>query len=288
MESYLTAAKSHAMRREAQQFYKQYPSQSWKNILSIGDSEAERLAQAERETSRAPAGKAAEEGAARSRLPKRLTVPLHKGQGDTVGVTLGSARTGAVIYRIQEGGAIDRWNKSNPGLVLRPGFIIEEVNGVNGYWNLLEVLRSAEMLVCRVSTEPPPTASAGWFDEAADIAKRIDNTPTKGPFMLRLRPEGPEQGQAERRPEFSSLPAVQAGDAGIDRCAICLQDVAPHESLVQLPCKHAFHDLCAARWLAQTSFYRSGDRRQSCPLCCRRMVGTPQGVVCCLEEGCCP
>jgi len=41
MESYLTAAKTHAMRKEAREFYKQHPSQSWKNILSVGDASYE-------------------------------------------------------------------------------------------------------------------------------------------------------------------------------------------------------------------------------------------------------
>lgn len=38
----LTEAKFVAMRKEAKEFYSQYPNQSWKNIISVGDSRYER------------------------------------------------------------------------------------------------------------------------------------------------------------------------------------------------------------------------------------------------------
>ena len=59
--------------------------------------------------------------------------------------------------------------------------------------------------------------------------------------------------------EFRRLPETSAANAGTDECAICLQDIAPHERLKQLPCGHALHAKCLRRWL---------QRSRQCP-CCR-------------------
>uniref|UniRef100_A0A6U6N8W2 Uncharacterized protein n=1 Tax=Zooxanthella nutricula TaxID=1333877 RepID=A0A6U6N8W2_9DINO len=66
----LTSAKYVAMRTEAAAFYSQYPSQSWKNIISIGDMLYERDAMQDLSLRRAPHG--------RERLrTKTLVLPRH-------------------------------------------------------------------------------------------------------------------------------------------------------------------------------------------------------------------
>jgi len=209
---------------------------------------------------------------------------MDKGRGDLVGASLGNTPTGAVIFNIQEGGILDRWNKSNPDLILCPGYIIEKVNGESGYWNLLEILRKQGPLVCQISSQAPESAGPDWFDEITTMARKIELSANKGPFMLRLEPQDPSCAD---RSVFSTLPGVKASECGADSCAICMEDVEENEMLVQLPCKHAYHALCVARWLAQTSV-KSG-KRQSCPLCCRRMVSTPEGGVSCIDSSdmCC-
>jgi hypothetical protein len=203
-----------------------------------------------------------------------------KEHGDLVGASLGNTNTGAVIFSIQEGGILDKWNKANPQHVMRPGFIIQEVNGVRGYWNVLEEMRKPGQLVLKVTSIPPADAGPHWFQEITDMARSMEQQACKGPFMLRLQPQDPN---ATNRNTFSTLPSVKASQCGVDQCAICLDDVQPNETLVQLPCQHAFHALCAARWLAQTA-NRKGGKQQCCPLCCRKVVSTPEGGVCSVEQ----
>jgi hypothetical protein len=223
------------------------------------------------------------EGDKEGQPAERFEAQMHKEAGDLVGASLGNTPSGAVLFCVQEGGIIDRWNRQNPHRALKPGYIIEEVNGVKGYWNLLEVLRHPGPLVCKVATVPPESAGPNWFEEITTMARKIEQSSNKGPFMLRLQPQDPKTTDKSM---FSTLPGVRASTVGVDLCSICLDEVEPSEMLVQLPCKHAFHALCAARWLAQTSS-ASGAKRQSCPVCCRKMVSTPGGGVCAVEPGCC-
>jgi hypothetical protein len=186
---------------------------------------------------------------------------------------LGNTSKGAVIFSVKPGGILDNYNKECvEQFKLRPGFIIEEVNGVTGYWNILEELRKLGEMRLKISTTPPPRASPNWFEEIASMGKELEAQGS--PFMVRLQPQDP----AQKQPTFSSLPQVRAGDIGVEQCAICLEDVDPGRELVQLPCGHAFHALCAARWLTQQSHGRPTEpKRQCCPLCNRTVVGTKDG-----------
>mmetsp|Transcript_52071 Transcript_52071/g.91488 ORF Transcript_52071/g.91488 Transcript_52071/m.91488 type:complete len:178 (+) Transcript_52071:19-552(+) len=58
---------------------------------------------------------------------------------------------------------------------------------------------------------------------------------------------------------LDSCPQVLAGDHNIETCAICFEDLEPEALLIQLPCKHAFHEGCCAHWFAQG--------KGACPLC---------------------
>jgi len=57
MTEEMTKAKYTAMQREAKRFYSQYPGQSWKNILSVGDMRYEHFAVQELSFKRVPVGK---------------------------------------------------------------------------------------------------------------------------------------------------------------------------------------------------------------------------------------
>ncbi|CAK0813257.1 unnamed protein product [Prorocentrum cordatum] len=125
-------------------------------------------------------------GAAGRERPAQFTIRLHKGAGDAIGASLGDVPTGAVLYCAQEGGVLDRWNKENPDAAVRPGFIIEQVNGVRGYWRLLDELRGPGPLDVRVSTVPPPSAGPNWFET---MAKKIELSKDRSQFMVRLPTE---------------------------------------------------------------------------------------------------
>lgn len=204
--------------------------------------------------------------------PGGFRLKVQKLNGDLVGVSLGNTNTGAVIFNVHPGGLLDKWNQNNPRRKLRQGYIIEQVNNATGYWNILEELRKTGMLVMTIATEPPPHAGPNWFEEVADIARDMEQQANKGPFMLRLQPKDRSESNKSR---FSALPGVVAGECGVDQCAICLEDVSANETLVQLPCKHAFHSLCTVRWLAE----KLGAKGQCCPLCCQKVVSVPGGGI---------
>merc|ERR1712087_562521 len=114
----------------------------------------------------------------------------------------------------------------------------------------------------KITATPPKNADPNWYEEIADMGRNLEAQGGKSSFMLRLQPQDGSKSHA-----FSSLPTIRAGDCGVDQCAICIDEVGPDESLVQLPCKHAFHGSCTARWLSQ-----SQSTRKCCPLCCRKIV----------------
>jgi len=211
-------------------------------------------------------------GAPGRELPEQFTIRLHKGAGETLGASLGKLPTGAVLYCVEEGCVLDRWNKENPDAAMQPGFVIEQVNGVSGYWPLMEELRREGPLELRVSTVSPQSAGPNWLEDITAMGRKIEQSNDKSPFMVWLSSEASQNEKA-----LTAFPSVVARAAGLDKCAICLEDFVPDEMLTELPCKHAFHPLCAARWLTQNA---SGcvSKRQSCPLCCRKMVKTRDGV----------
>jgi len=207
---------------------------------------------------------------------RAFTIRLEKEPGGAIGASLGNVPTGAVVFCAQEGGVLDGWNKENPDKAVQPGFIIEEVNGVSGYWPMLESLRMSRELVVKIAMVPPTSAGPTWFEDIAALAKQFEQSDSGSHFLLRLPQQDPTNSTDEKT--FAGLPSVVASMAGVDQCAICLEDVSSEEVLTQLPCHHAFHPLCAARWLSQCST-QCASRKHSCPLCCRQMVNTQEGVM---------
>jgi hypothetical protein len=200
-----------------------------------------------------------------------FTMKLYKHPGEVLGAGLGNTEKGAVIFNVTENCLLDEWNRNNPDQIVEPGFTITEVNGVTGYWSILEAIRQPGELIMKVTSAPPRNAGPNWFEDVVQMGKTIQQSGVKNSFMLRL--QCPDS--TARSTNFSSLPTVRAGECGVDQCAICMDDIAPEQNLVQLPCSHAFHPLCAARWLTQAG--RGSNKRQCCPLCNRKIVSTPDG-----------
>jgi hypothetical protein len=207
--------------------------------------------------------------------PDDFSVRVHKMLGDVLGAGLGNTDKGAVIFNIQPNGLLDNWNQAaSLEEKLDSGLIITEVNGTTGYWSILEELRKPGPLDMRVSRKPPKSAGPNWFEEIREMGRNLESQGGKSSFMLRLQPQDPKM----KSQTFSSLPTVRARDCEVYQCTICIEDVNPDESLVQLPCGHAFHALCAARWLTQAGKHASG-KRQCCPICCRKVVSTADGGI---------
>lgn len=208
-----------------------------------------------------------------------FSVRVHRQLGDVLGAGFGNTSKGAVILSIKKNGLLDGWNKANPCQALHSGLIITEVNGVTDFWSILEELHKPGELAMMISATPPENASSNWFEEIAEIGRELEAQDGRSSFMLRLEPQDP----GEKIQKFSGLPNVRAGETGVEQCAICMEDVSEDDTMVQLPCKHAFHALCAARWLTQARV-RAHGQRQCCPLCCRKVVSTAEGGIGMVEE----
>mmetsp|Transcript_51951 Transcript_51951/g.121641 ORF Transcript_51951/g.121641 Transcript_51951/m.121641 type:complete len:123 (+) Transcript_51951:351-719(+) len=84
-------------------------------------------------------------------------------------------------------------------------------------------------------------------------------------FMLLAKPYLDQQARRSPRRAVihgpvDHLPHLTAGECGgASECSICLKEYVEDTRVVMLPCKHTFHPLCAASWLAR------GNR--ACPLC---------------------
>jgi len=191
--------------------------------------------------------------------------------GDALGAAFGITPKGALIFAIDQRGLLSRWNRARGQQLLRPGVTVVEANGATGYWSILEELQKPGPLAMKVSTVPPGSAGANWFQEIQQAGRRMTAQASTGRNSV-LVPLQPGGACTDSR-GFSSLPTMLAGGCDIDQCAICIGDVHPEDRLVQLVCGHLFHALCAARWLAEGG--KAGqDHCSRCPLCGRQVVDT--------------
>lgn len=198
-----------------------------------------------------------------------FVIELEKQPGDKLGVSLGNTSKGAVIFNLKAGGLLEQYTvASSEERKLRAGFIIVDVNGRTGYWDIFEEMRKTGHLKMVISPTPPKGSSASWFQEIESMGRDLEAQGSN--FVVRVQPHNSK----DQKSTFSSLPMVRASDVGVDQCAICLGDVDPSGSLVQLPCGHAFHVTCAGRWLTEGGKHTRG-KKQCCPLCCRRVVAEP-------------
>lgn len=68
-----------------------------------------------------------------------------------------------------------------------------------------------------------------------------------------------ELGDDQEQAAGNKLCCIQPGTHSLDACAICLDDYGVGDQLRCLPCGHAFHAKCIAKWLIE--------RSATCPLC---------------------
>jgi len=206
------------------------------------------------------------------RLERKLCEELGLDVGNTAG-----NKVGAVILNIWEHGVLSEWNKNNPENPLKVGHIIVEVNQARGFWDIFENLGKVGTLEMTIQRDPPRD---GWYDEVSHLGQALQQRGSSGSLSLRLNSRSKkDRGSVENTAEaLTCLPKVRAADCGVTDCSICLCEVNPHDQLVQLPCKHAFHAVCAARWLTRSA-------RRSCPLCQQTILDQGSGSdQCCSSD----
>jgi hypothetical protein len=147
-----------------------------------------------------------------------------------------------IVVSLSEGGAFRAWNDEHPTHAVRPGDRVLAVNGVTGenFDNLTEQLWKTGEIRVLVLRKPGSVAltrtkSREFLDE---FCRQI--TPMQCPVDHLLH--------------------ANAGECGSTECAICFEEYEHlDDRVVLLPCKHAFHPLCAARWF--------NEKKTTCPLC---------------------
>lgn len=92
-------------------------------------------------------------------------------------------------------------------------------------------------------------------DEIFDLMNR-DIRPEDFELLSKLDDAVPNRNTAEQS-LVESLPEVRVSSCTTSECGVCLGCLA--EPVVQLPCRHAFHQACISRWLTQC--------KNACPLC---------------------
>lgn len=252
-------------------------------------------------------GAEADGGPPESRVDEReISVTLDKGEGVLLGFCVRSVGSGCgmVVESLQDEGAVREWNELHPLEDVRPGDMVVEVNGRRGGYGamLAELQKVGEIGMCVLRREPEAAQEAPALPEPAapaaapaEIAATCDRLPWPAgrdlgpaarhqvpPSLLRLqfRSLGPEDFEQllmldECLPKCNTAPQglvdrlerVSSEDLGVAQCRICFEDVEPHEHLMRLPCRHAFHQACAERWLTQ--------HRRHCPLCSAAVEGDP-------------
>jgi len=81
-----------------------------------------------------------------------------------------------------------------------------------------------------------------------------------------LRPRPVKLGQSDDDEDGVGGPRRTQVATFDPTCIICLSDFGVEDDIVQLPCKHAFHTECIAKWLS---------RSRHCPLRCPQVVLPP-------------
>jgi len=95
-----------------------------------------------------------------------------------------------------------------------------------------------------------------YQDEVIDLMYR-DLEPEDFERLCRLDERLPRR--TAQRNLVESLPRMQAKATVSTECGVCLADFEHTTQVAQLPCQHAFHPQCIAKWLTQC--------KNACPLC---------------------
>jgi len=96
-----------------------------------------------------------------------------------------------------------------------------------------------------------------YQDEVIALMYR-DITPEDFTQLGKLDERVPKRNTAQRN-LVNRLPRVPAKDCEATECSVCLAAFASYQTVVKLPCAHAFHHACISKWLTQC--------KNTCPLC---------------------
>lgn len=96
-----------------------------------------------------------------------------------------------------------------------------------------------------------------YQDEVIALMYR-DINPEDFTQLSKLDERLPKRNTAQKN-LVNRLPRVPAKDCDATECSVCLGAFASYQTVVKLPCAHAFHHACISKWLTQC--------KNTCPLC---------------------
>lgn len=176
------------------------------------------------------------------------TVVLQKEEGVPLGAALKKKDGYSLITAISLAGKIKNWNDAHPDKEVRPGDKIVGVNGeVSGHWDMAQSLWRVGPVSLQVERD---------LSEPCYVCHTHSRT-----FLSGMEGSSKNYKSIKLASPVDELPYSCAGDCKQEECAICLEDYTDASTrLVVLPCNHAFHPQCAARWFSQ-------HHARYCPLC---------------------
>jgi hypothetical protein len=179
---------------------------------------------------------------------KAFQVVVEKDEHTSLGGALMEKQKQVIILGIADNGSIQDWNRKHPDKQVLPGDRIVAVNGVDtGYYAMAAELWKTGSLVLHLERDLGSPAKLQRTDSRIFLAEHA----ARG-------------ARLDMRCPVDDLPHMSAGSCGATECAICFEDYDSGDTrVVQLPCGHSFHPVCAARWFSQGNPVP----KRTCPLC---------------------
>jgi len=182
---------------------------------------------------------------------EQVQAELTRVAGGPLGMRLQHGSGILMVREIDEHGVVGTWNAQYPSMKVSCGDRVIAVNDV-----------------------PVDSSRASWSAVRAELR---NNT-----VRLVLSPGPAEETRAlgTREESWASLDHLlpedfmdtmarcTARDCQAMECCICLEELDPESTVVQLPCRHAFHPRCAESWLTQCPTVKCA----TCPICRQRMA----------------
>jgi len=186
--------------------------------------------------------------------PQVIHVNFVRDDNKPLGLRLQLNNSGVLVRGIECDGVVSAWNEQHPSMQVCFGDKLVAVNGiqVDPSWKcwcsvLLELRKhTVTMVFTRARAE--------------DLLRFALTPPAGGEALDHLLPAN----------FLDSMAKQTTAECDVVECCICLEEMDADTTVVQLPCKHAFHRGCAETWLTQCPTFRFA----KCPMC-RQQLGTP-------------
>jgi len=163
-----------------------------------------------------------------------------------LGLGLRQTSRGVFVLSVESDGVVSAWNDEHPATKVSFGDKLVAVNGIQ--------------------VDPSWTT---WCSILLELRKHIVTmvvTRAQAEDLVHLfvpHPIGEAQDRLLPVNFLGSMAKRTAVECNVVECCICLEELDPDSAVVQLPCKHAFHQRCAETWLTRCPTFRFA----KCPMC---------------------